>query len=85
MALAAADVVVPALDGDLGAQVRRRRGAARASGTGWCEVDVAGLVEALEECPVGLSTMGRGLVDDPACFLASAAAGRHAAQLLTPR
>ena len=38
---------------------------------------------ALETCPVGLSSMGRSLVDDPACFLASAAAGRHAAGLLT--
>jgi hypothetical protein len=31
---------------------------------------------------VPLSTMGRGPGEDPAAFLASAAAGRHAADLL---
>lgn len=45
------------------------------------EVDVAGLLDALRESPVRLSTMGRGLDDDPAAFLAAAAAGRHAATL----
>ncbi len=33
-------------------------------------------------CPVPLSTMGRGLDEDRAYFLAAAAAGRHAASLL---
>jgi hypothetical protein len=33
---------------------------------------------------VPLSTMGRGLDQDPAVFLASAAAGVHAADLLAP-
>jgi hypothetical protein len=42
---------------------------------------VDGLMDALAACPVPLSTMGRGLADDPAYFLAAAAAGRHAAQL----
>lgn len=46
------------------------------------EVDPAGLMEALRDCPVRLSTMGRGLEDDPAAFLAAAAAGRHAAAVL---
>ena len=82
VALAAADVVVPALDGDLGAQVEA--GAAPlADRHRLVRVDVGGLMEALEACPVGLSSMGRSLAEDPGCFLASAAAGRHAAQLLT--
>jgi hypothetical protein len=46
------------------------------------DVDVDGLLEALRACPVGLSSMGRGLDDDPAAFLAAAAAGRHVATLL---
>ncbi len=45
---------------------------------------VEGLREALAASPVGLSTMGRGLADDEAAFLAAAAAGRHAAELLPP-
>nr|WP_269329204.1 DUF3866 family protein [Kineosporia babensis] len=46
-------------------------------------VGVDGLMDALRECPVGLSTMGRNLSADPSAFLAAAAAGRHAAALLT--
>jgi hypothetical protein len=45
-------------------------------------VPVDGLMEALRGSPVKLSTMGRGLDDDPVYFLAAAAAGRHAAALL---
>ncbi|HZM77424.1 MAG TPA: DUF3866 family protein [Candidatus Limnocylindrales bacterium] len=45
-------------------------------------VPVNGLLEALRASPVKLSTMGRGLGDDPIYFLAAAAAGRHAAALL---
>jgi hypothetical protein len=41
-----------------------------------------GLGEALRAAPVGLSTMGRGLDEDYAAFLYSAAAGRYAARLL---
>lgn len=41
-----------------------------------------GLLEALRECPVRLSTMGRGLEEDPGIFLGAAAAGRYAAGLL---
>ena len=41
-----------------------------------------GLEEALRACPVPLRTMGRGLDDDPAAFLTTAAAGRYAARLL---
>jgi len=45
-------------------------------------VQLSGLDQALRTSPVRLSTMGRGLDDDPAYFLASSAAGRHAASLL---
>ncbi|HEX6917717.1 MAG TPA: DUF3866 family protein [Phycicoccus sp.] len=45
------------------------------------EVRDDGLLEALRGSPVPLSTMGRGLDDDPAPFLAAAAAGAHAAEV----
>lgn len=45
-------------------------------------VDLTGLDIALRASPVRLSTMGRELDQDPAYFLAAAAAGRHAATLL---
>lgn len=45
-------------------------------------VPTEGLLEALRHTPVRLSTMGRGLDDDPASFVAAAASGCHAAQLL---
>jgi len=41
----------------------------------------ADLLTALGSSPVRLSTMGRGLGQDPAAFLAAAAAGVHAARL----
>ncbi|HYQ73996.1 DUF3866 family protein [Cellulomonas sp.] len=41
----------------------------------------ADLLTALGASPVRLSTMGRGLAQDPAAFLAAAAAGAHAARL----
>lgn len=47
-------------------------------------VPLAGLDAALRDSPVPLSTMGRDLDGDPAYFLAAAAAGRHAASLVTP-
>ncbi|WP_298749358.1 DUF3866 family protein [uncultured Serinicoccus sp.] len=46
------------------------------------KVATEGLPEALAQVPVPLSTMGRGLGDDPAAFLTAAAAGRHAARLV---
>lgn len=80
VALVAADVVVPALNGELAGllgeqlkQLGRHR---------IVTVAVDGLLDALRSCPVPLSTMGRGLDEDPAYFLAAAAAGRHAAALL---
>ena len=46
-------------------------------------IDVGGdLLAALAASPVRLSTMGRGLAQDPAAFLTAAAAGVHAARLL---
>ena len=81
VALAAADVAVPILPGEFGALV-----AAQAGPLGrrhrLVRVPTDGLEEALRGCPVPLSSMGRGLADDPAYFLAAAAAGRHAATLL---
>jgi 8-oxo-dGTP pyrophosphatase MutT (NUDIX family) len=80
VALARADVVVPALPGELGQAV-----AAAAAPLGsrheLVEVSVDGLAELLQACPVPLSTMGRGLDEDLAYFEAAAAAGRHAARL----
>ncbi len=81
VALARADVVIPNLPGPFGARV-----SAEAEPLGLrhslVRVPVDGLYETLRTCPVRLSTMGRGLDDDLAYFLAAAAAGRHAADLL---
>ena len=46
------------------------------------EVDDSGLLAVLAGCGLPLSTMGRGLDDDPLAFLAAAAAGVHARSLL---
>jgi hypothetical protein len=83
VALARADVVLPSLPGDFGAQVATAAAPLAARHT-LVPVSVAGLAEALRSCPVPLSTMGRGLDQDPAYFLAAAAAGRHAAALAAP-
>ena len=81
VALARADVVVPDLPGSFGGRV-----AAQAAELGprhsIITVPVDGLQTALEASPARLSTMGRGLTDDLAYFLAAAAAGRHASRLL---
>jgi hypothetical protein len=45
-------------------------------------VDLTGLRTVLAASPIRLSSMGRGLDEDPGYFLAAAAAGRHAAALL---
>jgi Protein of unknown function (DUF3866) len=80
VALARADVVVPELGGDLGA---RLLAAAEplAARHNLVRVGVAGLAEALQSAPVPLSTMGRGLDEEKAYFLAAAAAGRRASTL----
>jgi hypothetical protein len=83
VALAAADLVVPqgmsdelasAVDRDLAPLADRHR---------IVSVPTEGLDEALRALPVQLSTMGRSLDEDLTYFLAAAAAGRHAAALLT--
>ena len=91
VALAGADVVVPLLEGVLGAHVRReaevlcepRPGAAQHR---LVEVPVDGLMELLRaaeaETGVRLSTMRRGLDEDTAAFIAAAAAGRHVRRIL---
>lgn len=84
VALAPADVVVPLLPGEFGARVDEQAAVLGApqGRHRLVRVPVDGLHEALAGTPVALSTMGRGLDDDAAAFLASAAAGRHAATLL---
>jgi hypothetical protein len=80
VALARADVVVPDLSGEFGAQITAAAAPLAARHT-LVRVSVTGLHEALKASPVPLSTMGRGLDEDLAYFLAAAAAGRHAATL----
>jgi hypothetical protein len=81
VALARADVAVPLLEGVFGAEVRAQASALGARHR-LVEVAVDGLDAALAGLPVRLSTMGRSLREDRACFVAAAAAGRHAAALL---
>lgn len=75
VALAPADVVVPSSYAHLVDPAAYRR-------HNVVKVDDTGLLDALRAFPVELSTMGRGLDDDPVAFVAAAAAGRHAAALL---
>jgi hypothetical protein len=84
VALAPADVVVPQLPGELGELVSRQAAVlgAPAGRHRLVDVDTDGLLEALRVTPVRLSTMGRGLDEDAASFVAAAAAGVHAAHLL---
>jgi 8-oxo-dGTP pyrophosphatase MutT (NUDIX family) len=83
VALAAADIVVPDLGGEFGARVLAEA-EPLAARHNLVQVSVDGLEDALRDCPVRLSTMGRGLDGDLAYFLAAAAAGRHAASLAWP-
>ena len=83
VALAPCDVVVPTLPEPLGSRVAAEA-APLAARHRLVTVPVDGLESALRACPVGLSTMGRGLDEDLGYFLAAAAAGRHAAALLAP-
>jgi Protein of unknown function (DUF3866) len=82
VALVAADLVVPdslapPMARAVAADLRPLAGRHRV-----VTVGVDGLDGALRRVPVTLSTMGRGLDEDYAYFLAAAAAGRHAAALL---
>ncbi|MFI6316111.1 DUF3866 family protein [Nonomuraea sp. NPDC050556] len=81
VALAPAQVPVPELPGAFGERVRDQA-ELLAVRHELVSVPVDGLHEALLECPVRMSTMGRGLEEDLAYFLTSAAAGRHALTLL---
>ena len=91
VALTAADIVVPGLPGALGEQIdaqARELCGPRPRGARHHRVDtgVDGLTEVLEEAQnatgIRLSTMGRGLHEDTAAFLAAAAAGRYAETFL---
>jgi hypothetical protein len=75
VALASADVVVPSSYAHLVDPSAFARHTV-------VTVDDGGLLEALRASPAELSTMGRGLDEDPVAFVAAAAAGRHAASLL---
>jgi hypothetical protein len=83
VALVPADVVVPVF----GPAAGDERGTGGPPGAGGplealVRVDAGpDLLAALGASPVRLSTMGRGLGQDPAAFLAAAAAGVHAAIL----
>jgi hypothetical protein len=82
VALAPADLVVPTgLEPALAADVAAAL-APLAARHRLVEVPTDGLDGALRALPVKLATMGRDLDADHAYFLASAAAGRHAAALL---
>jgi hypothetical protein len=82
VALAPADIAVPVLPGAFGQALREScrefPGHHRV-----VEVDPVGLFDVLLAGPVDCVSMGRGPVDDPACFLAAAVAGRHAVALLS--
>ncbi len=85
-----ADVPVPLLSGHPGADRALAEQVARQADELFAaaphlrrhDIDLTGLEAVLADTPVRLSTMGRGLGEDPAAFLAAAAAGRYAASLL---
>ncbi|MDR1442118.1 MAG: DUF3866 family protein [Bifidobacteriaceae bacterium] len=82
VALAPADLAIPRLTGDLAELGRAVTAAAQplAGRHRLHQVPLDGLMTVLETT-TGLSTMGRGLAQDPASFLAAAAAGRLAFRL----
>jgi hypothetical protein len=83
VALAPADLVVPDdLPAGLAAEVAKGL-AGLPERHRVVRVPTAGLDAALRALPVKLSTMGRDLDADHAYFLSAAAAGRHAAALLS--
>jgi hypothetical protein len=86
VALAAMDIVVPLLPGPFGKLIVSQASTLGRPQTPHRLVQIAteGLRNALSGCPVPLSTMGRDLDADPAAFVAAAAAGVHAARLVTP-
>lgn len=87
VALAPCDVVVPVLDGDQATltDLLRQEAAPVCAPAGrhrLVEIATTGLREAVASSPVPPSTMGRGLDEDAPAFLAAAAAGAHAADLV---
>ncbi len=81
VALAPAEIVVPDLPGAVGASVRAAvQQLAHRHRIVMEPID--GLLDVLKNSPVRLSTMGRGLDEDAAYFLAAAVSGRYAARLL---
>lgn len=81
VALAPAELAVPAEEGPIWDQVREQAEALKPRHI-LRPIECDGLDEALERSPVGLSTMGRGPAQDRANFIAAAAGGRLAAALL---
>ena len=87
VALRPADVVLPSMPGpgisaELAALVEEQAQQLAALHT-LVRIDSDGLLEVLRQVPVPLSSMGRDLDADPAYFVTAAAAGRHAAALLS--
>lgn len=85
VALAPADLPVPAaLPADLAGRIATQL-ASLPSRHRVVPVAIDDLAEALGALPVRLSSMGRGMAEDPVYFQAAAVAGRHAAGSLTRR
>src|SRR4249919_3199082 len=88
VALCQADIAVPDLAGDRSPAMTEladaiAAGVAELSRHRLVTVDLIGLRTVLADSPIRLSSMGRGFDDDPGYFLAAAAAGRHAATLIS--
>ncbi|MFC6713800.1 DUF3866 family protein [Branchiibius cervicis] len=85
VALVPADVPVADLDSEFGRSLSDQVDELIASTDGRLrrvDVDVTGMREVLDESPVLMQSMGRGLEQDEAAFLVAAAAGKHVAGLL---
>ncbi|HLS24848.1 MAG TPA: DUF3866 family protein [Beutenbergiaceae bacterium] len=87
VALRPAQVPVPALGEqtvlrEVADRIEAQLPALRAAGHHLHHHGVSGLLQALRHSPVPLSTMGRGLEQDPSAFLAAAVAGVHVAGLV---
>jgi hypothetical protein len=87
VALCQADIAVPELAGDGSPAMAELAKAVAVAVRQLSQhqlvmVDLTGLRTVLAASPIRLSSMGRGFDDDPAYFLAAAAAGRHATTLL---
>ena len=80
VALCPADLPVPSDRPDLLEAAARLVAGSRAHHR-VVSIETDGLDDALRSSPVRLSTMGRGLDEDPVAFVTAAAAGRHAARL----